>query len=420
MTQVVIAGAGPTGACLALLLAERGIDVMLVEAAKGFDRQFRGQAIMPSGLAALKEMDLSTIAETVPHQQLDAWEFWIESKLLFRAEEPIEADGPPCTLLSQPEFLAAVVKRAKACPNFDFVPGTMVQGLEKTGDRITGVTLSDGRAIATTLVVAADGRNSTLRTKANLTLAHQHSLQTGDGSIDVLWFSLPELPPVRKENVFYAIVENGHSFGFFRNSQNQTQLGWGMPKSSRTDASATDRQSSNWQTTDWQQKIIDHSPHWLAQVLQTQSDPAIWKPTLFSVAVALAPRWSKPGFLLLGDAAHPMSPVRAQGINMAFRDAIVAANHLVPLLQSDADATQLHPQLDEALATIQAEREPEIRRAQALQAAELAQGELLHNYPILRWGASQFAPIVGLGVKQSWLRRQKQLRLGVVPVKLEV
>ncbi len=411
MPQVVIAGAGPTGACLALLLAERGIDVMLVEAAQGFDRQFRGQAIMPSGLAALKEMDLSTVAETLPHQQLDAWEFWIEGKLLFRAEEPIEADGPPCTLLSQPEFLAAVVERAKACPNFEFVPGTTVQGLKRTNDRISGVSLSDGRAIATSLVIAADGRNSTLRTKANLTLAHQHSLKTGDGSIDVLWFSLPELPPVRKENVFYAIVENGHSFGFFRNSQNQTQLGWGLTKSNEADASAT-----NWRSINWQQEIIDHSPHWLAQVLQTQSDPAVWKPTLFSVAVALAPQWSKPGFLMLGDAAHPMSPVRAQGINMAFRDAIVAANYLVPAIKSDANSTKI----DTVLNQIQAEREPEIRRAQALQAAELAQGELLHNYPILRWGASQFAPIVGLGVKQSWLRRQQQLRLGVVPVELKV
>lgn len=411
MTQVVIAGAGPTGACLALLLAERGIDVMLVEAAKGFDRQFRGQALMPSGLAALKEMDLEHIADTAPHQALDAWEFWIEGKLLFRAEEPIEADGPPCTLLSQPEFLAAVVERAKACPNFEFVPGTMVQGLAQTGDRITGVTLSDGRAITSALVIAADGRNSTLRTKANLTLASQHSLKTSDGSIDVLWFSLPDLPPVRKENVFYAIVENGHSFGFFRNSQNQTQLGWGLSKSSKAATAGT-----RWQTQDWQQTITDHSPHWLAQVLQSQTNPAVWKPTLFSVEVALAPQWSKPGFLLLGDAAHPMSPVRAQGINMAFRDAIAAANHLVPLLKTEAEATQI----DIALTQIQAEREPEIRRAQALQAAELAQGELLHNYPILRWGASQFAPIVGLGVKQSWLRRQRQLRLGVVPVTLQV
>jgi len=170
MTQVVIAGAGPTGVCLALLLAEQGVEVTLVEAAKRFDRQFRGQAIMPSGLAALEEMDLLQVAKAAPHQAIDAWEFWIEGKLLFRAAEPIEAGGPPCTLISQPEFLAAVVKRAQAHHNFQFVPGTTVQRLETVGDRISGVSLSDGRSLSTQLVIAADGRSSSLRSAAGLML----------------------------------------------------------------------------------------------------------------------------------------------------------------------------------------------------------------------------------------------------------
>ena len=38
--------------------------------------------------------------------------------------------------------------------------------------------------------------------------------------------------------------------------------------------------------------------------------------------------WTAPGLLLIGDAAHPMSPVGAQGINVALRDAVVAANRL--------------------------------------------------------------------------------------------
>jgi len=48
------------------------------------------------------------------------------------------------------------------------------------------------------------------------------------------------------------------------------------------------------------------------------------------------PNWYAPGLLLLGDAVHPMSPIRAQGINMALRDVIVAANHLVTLLREGA------------------------------------------------------------------------------------
>ena len=55
-------------------------------------------------------------------------------------------------------------------------------------------------------------------------------------------------------------------------------------------------------------------------------------PSHYDVRVGRVARWGAPGVLVLGDAAHPMSPVGGQGINMALRDAIVAANHLLPAL----------------------------------------------------------------------------------------
>jgi 2-polyprenyl-6-methoxyphenol hydroxylase-like FAD-dependent oxidoreductase len=93
----------------------------------------------------------------------------------------------------------------------------------------------------------------------------------------------------------------------------------------------------------------------------------------------------------LGRCVHPMSPIRAQGINMALRDVIVAANYLVPLLREGAtDAA-----IDAVLPQIQAEREPEIIRAQQLQSQEAAQAELLRKSALLRWGVSQLAPLLG-------------------------
>jgi 2-polyprenyl-6-methoxyphenol hydroxylase-like FAD-dependent oxidoreductase len=74
--------------------------------------------------------------------------------------------------------------------------------------------------------------------------------------------------------------------------------------------------------------------------------------------------WARPGVLVIGDAAHTMSPVGGQGINVALRDAIVAANWLVPALRAGADAAAL----DAAAAEIEPERGPEIDRIQALAA----------------------------------------------------
>ncbi|MDC3124005.1 FAD-dependent monooxygenase, partial [Gammaproteobacteria bacterium] len=57
------------------------------------------------------------------------------------------------------------------------------------------------------------------------------------------------------------------------------------------------------------------------------------RPFLLSTVSDRADEWSRPGILLLGDAAHTMSPVGGQGLNIAIRDAIVAANHLIPAFE---------------------------------------------------------------------------------------
>ena len=101
---------------------------------------------------------------------------------------------------------------------------------------------------------------------------------------------------------------------------------------------------------------------------------------------------------------------------MALRDVVVAANHLVPILQQQTDLAAI----DAALPLIQAEREPEIIQIQQLQQAEVAQGELMRNHPLLRSGVSRLAPLLRSRIRQSWLDRQLQLRQGFARVCLKV
>ena len=84
---------------------------------------------------------------------------------------------------------------------------------------------------------------------------------------------------------------------------------------------------------------------------------------VLSVQLDRCNTWSKDGALLLGDAAHTMNPVAAQGINIALRDAIVAANHLIPLLLNDPT----HARLDQAFGDIERERLSEVRQIQGFQ-----------------------------------------------------
>jgi 2-polyprenyl-6-methoxyphenol hydroxylase-like FAD-dependent oxidoreductase len=405
MSQIVIIGAGPTGLTLAMLLAQRGIQVKLIEASSNFRRTFRGEALMPSGLEAIAQMNLTELVGQIPHRPIDAWEFIIENRSIFRVEEPMEPEGKPCTLISQPAFLAGVLAAASKHPNFEFIAGSPVRDLQWQDDRVAGVMLSDDRQIEADLVIGADGRNSIVRTKANL------SLNRSAQNYDILWFKLASTTEFATENVFYSVLSGSDGFGLFLGSEGQLQVGWSLHQ-------ATEDSSKSWQQLDWVPKLAAASPDWLATVFQSQAD-TLERPFLLSVTVGICPRWHQPGLMLLGDAAHPMSPIRAQGINMALRDAIVAANHLVPVCKQPANAMDI----DTVLPLIQAEREPEIIQIQRLQAAEIAQGELLRNYPPIRHAVSWLAPNLPMfqhRIRQSWIDRQLQLRRGYTQVSLEV
>jgi hypothetical protein len=166
-----------------------------------------------------------------------------------------------------------------------------------------------------------------------------------------------------------------------------------------------------------------------------------------AVRSGLAPRWQRPGLLLLGDAAHPMSPLRAQGLNMALRDALVAAERLLPLLEGDGPqptATDLmgtspgdpgatgsgqaspdpaaeeirgrreHLQrLDQALVAVAEARLPELRAVQALQRQELGRGELLRQQPWLRRLLAATARVSGPLLSRRWQAGQPTLRTGL-------
>ncbi len=141
MQQVVIIGAGPTGASLALMLAQRGIPVKLIEASRNFQRSFRGEALMPSGLAALQTMGLADIVAAIPHRPLASWEFWIEGRLVFGVDEPMMPDARPCTLVSQPALLEAITSRASQYGNFELIQGSPVKDLCWESDRVAGRSL---------------------------------------------------------------------------------------------------------------------------------------------------------------------------------------------------------------------------------------------------------------------------------------
>jgi 2-polyprenyl-6-methoxyphenol hydroxylase-like FAD-dependent oxidoreductase len=403
----VVVGAGPCGAALAVRLARAGLPVTLVEAASRFTRSFRGEALMPSGLAALERLGLLPLPATVPQRALSGWQVSVNGRLLFRLDEPLEgSDGAPCTLVSQAawlEYLLAEPARPAALALRTGVAVTSLQH-ERSG-RVNGVVLADGDVLPADLVVACDGRSSRLRELAGI------GLECSSAAIDVLWFRFRSGAAPLPDGTFTTLVGQHGLASLFKGASGLGQLGWAIPSNEATPTLSP---------AAWMERLAAMAPPALASWLR-HNGRWLEEPVRFSVVVGQAEQWWRPGLLLLGDAAHPMSPVRAQGINMALRDAAVAAEALMGLRSTQQVSQQLTmqltvqllDQLDNTLAAIEAARRPEVQRLQALQAEELSRGERLRNQPLLRQLLAAGAPLVGNLVGQHWRRQQQPLRHGL-------
>jgi 2-polyprenyl-6-methoxyphenol hydroxylase-like FAD-dependent oxidoreductase len=405
--KVVVVGAGPAGATTALLLARYGVDVTLVERETSFERVFRGEGLMPSGIDALFQMGLHEALESVPYRLVLSWDIWIDGEEAFVIPEPIEElGGRAVRVVSQPALLERVVEEASRYPSFTFERGVRVHDLirDPTG-RVVGAQLeteNGSREERADLVVGCDGRGSLVRTRADL------ELKVLPEQYDVLWYKLP-VPEAMREgcSIMIAVAARRHPAICYTSWDERLQYGLVMPKGGLKEM----------RKKDWMSESVGSAPAWLAEHVLANRDQ-IEGPVRLNVLVGRCREWTAPGVLLLGDASHPMSPVRAQGINLALRDAIVAANHLVPVLRDNAGAYVQ----DAACRAVQAEREPEIVRSQKLQRRE-ARGQGDARSGSWRFGlAKRGAHLLGRyrWAQNAWLRRQHDLRFGSTEVKLRV
>jgi 2-polyprenyl-6-methoxyphenol hydroxylase-like FAD-dependent oxidoreductase len=349
-TQCCIAGGGPAGMMLGLLLARAGVDVIVLEKHADFFRDFRGDTIHPSTLDLIDQLGLRDQFDAISHNELSRLDMVLNGTRVTPVNFGLLRRGNNrLAFMPQWDFLKLLADAAARLPKFRLILEADATALVRDGDSVTGVTATTATGTLTIdadLTVAADGRASALRAASGLPVTEFGV------PLDVLWFRLPRPevnPPdtlgyVTPETLFITIPRTG----YYQTAMIIPKDGFEAVKS----AGLPEFRSKLARSVPFLAPVVDAVKSW---------DDV----KLLSVQINRLERWHLPGLLCIGDAAHAMSPAFGVGINYAIQDAVAAANLLFePLLAGRLT--------EEDLARVQKRRARPVARMQSLQLA-------LHN-----------------------------------------
>jgi 2-polyprenyl-6-methoxyphenol hydroxylase-like FAD-dependent oxidoreductase len=341
----LIAGGGPAGLMLGLLLARAGVAVRVLEKHADFLRDFRGDTIHPSTLEVMHELGLAADLLRLPHEKVARLGGTVGGQRVAIADlGHLPVQYPFIAMMPQWDFLDFLAGEGRRHAHFRLDMETEATGLVERDGRVHGVRANgpDGPIeIAADLVVACDGRGSVLRGAAGL------DVEDLGAPMDALWFRLPR--EAGDEAGTMGIIERGRILVLIdRGTHWQTALV--IPKGSlatlQTEGLDAFRRAAS---------ALLPLPAARLDAVASWDDVK-----LLVVKVDRLRRWWRPGFLAIGDAAHAMSPIGGVGINLAIQDAVAAANILAaPLREARLQ--------DSHLAAVEARRLPPTRRTQRMQ-----------------------------------------------------
>lgn len=391
--QCCIAGGGPAGMLLGLLLGRAGVRTVVLEKHADFLRDFRGDTVHPSTLMILQELGLLEEFLKIPHSEIRAFAAEIGNTRV-RIAEFAHIPGP-CkfvALMPQWDFLNFLADRGRRFPSLKIMMSAQVTSLIESAGRVVGVranTLDGPLEVHADLVVGCDGRDSTVRAASGLVV------QALGSPIDVLWFRLSKRAG-DPDQVLGRLGVGTMIVTIDRSDYWQCAYVIGKGGIGRVHDAGLEK---------FKAAVADGARFLSDRVDELGSFDDV---KLLSVTVDRLTTWSKAGLLCIGDAAHAMSPVGGVGINLAIQDAVATANLLAAKLKAgtlqDAD-----------LEAVRRRRLFPVKVVQALQVA-------VHNRvlkPALAGGQRAMQVPWPLRVlnANAWLRRwpAQLLGLGVRP-----
>ena len=395
-----IVGGGPAGMMLGYLLGRAGIDVVVLEKHADFFRDFRGDTVHPSTLQVMDELGLSEGFLKLPHQRLQKMDGMFGGASVRIADlSRLKVKFPFIAFMPQWDFLNFLRESGQKFASLKVMMSTEATDLIEDGDRIAGVRAKTPEGvidIAADLTVACDGRHSLVRERAGL------AVKEIGAPMDVLWFRAGKRAN-ETEKVFARVDPGSMMVTFDRGDY--WQCAYVIAKGQYDAVKARGLPA-----------LLDDIAR-MAPILKSGlGEVKSWDDVkLLTVAINRLKRWTRPGLLCIGDAAHAMSPIGGVGVNLAVQDAVATANLLAAKL---VDGCPPEDELD----AVRRRREFPVRMTQTMQvvaqnnivsAALKPGGEPLQVPLVVRlitavpWLQGITARFVGLGVRPEHVQSPK-------------
>ncbi len=329
-TDVVVVGAGGGGAVLALALAQKGVNTIVLDHAQGPPQGLRGEILQPNGQSVLDRLG---VLQSLPAEATRSVRNFHFCRAGGKRLCSIDYGDLPApynrAIVTLPNVAHhAIVEAVQQQPSASLRYGTSFVGLLREGGRVVGVTTqgSEGtRTIRAKLVVGADGAFSKVREALKIP-ADVHFYPEG------YLIAIVESQEPVSDSFYY--VGHRQILGLFPATGNKVYLFYMIPSGSYD--AVKKRGIASLQLA-WS----NIAPQF-AKLFQNLTG---WSQTAYMPTGRVrTPTWVADGAVLIGDAAHAMNPHASQGRMQAMVDAMTLAD-LLPacLADNDCSAARLKP-----------------------------------------------------------------------------
>lgn len=312
--EVIIAGGGITGAATACILALGGIEVALLDC-RIPPRQWPEEStdIRVSALTRASQNILETIGVweamrqrgVCPYREMHVWDAKADGELHFEyAETEFNELGH---IVENRVTVASLWDLLETLPKAKIIFPAKIADMQ-ISNKSRHVILEDGRTLGAELIIAADGRSSSLRAMAGIDVTGWDYMQ--EGLVATVTTS-----GSHQQSAWQRFLEQG-PLAFLPLKNGQSSIVWTLTPE-------TAQQYHSLPDNEFLQRLEEASAGILGEMLEVGPRAS------FPLRFQYANQYTDERFALIGDAAHAMHPLAGQGANAGLLDAAAIAELIV-------------------------------------------------------------------------------------------